>query len=270
MTDYVVSVAGDSGPPVLLLAGGAASSQGFFPGVAEAVPGHRIICLDRPGTGRAQDTGTATLQTGSQAAAQVLTELGAGPAVILGQSLGGLQAVQFATDHPDLVAGLVLIDPTPVDLPKLLRMVNLVSRLIALPGRLPLLGPRVDQALFRAMGRQLKSTPQTADAIEVLMSSASLDATARATRTLVAEAAELTPRLTRLDGPVVLLTADRKEGHAVRASHERLVAALGGRIVAPAGAIHAEQVRDPEAVNALLRDVVAKAFGDPPKEGPHG
>lgn len=261
VTDYVATVTGGAGPPVLLLAGGAASSHGFFPGVADALPGHRIVSLDRPGTGRAQAAGAATLPTGSAAVARVLTELDAGPAVILGQSLGALLAVQVATDHPELVAGLLLIDPTPVDLPGQLRSVSRLSRVIALPGKLPVLGPRVDRALFRLMGRQLEATPQTEEAIEVLLTSASLDATARATRTLEADAAALAPRLTRLDGPVVLLTADRPADHPVRASHERLVLALGGRLVAPAGAIHAEQARDPDGINALLRDVVAQAFG---------
>lgn len=259
MTDYVRTVVGESGSPVLLLAGGASSSHGFFPGLIEALPGHRVMQLDRPGTGKAQHLGEATLPTGSAAAAAAVTALGAGPAVVVGQSLGAALAVQFAADHPDLVAGLVLIDPTPLDVPQDVATARRLLSMLGLPGRLPVIGPRLDRTLFRLLGSDVKTTPKTEEAFEVLSTSASLTATARAIRTFEQEAAALVPRVTRIDGPVVLLTADRKPGHRIRASHEALAARLGGRLVAPAGAIHAQHLRDPDGVNALVASVVAEA-----------
>lgn len=259
MPDYVVSIVGDSGTPVLLLAGGAASSHDFFPCLADALGGHRLISLDRPGTGLAQTTGTATLASGSAAAAQVLDELDAGPAVVVGQSLGGALAVQFATDRPELVAGMVLIDPTPLDVPAELRAVRAIFAVLGLPGRLPKIGPRLDRALFRSMGRHLTVTPQTEKAFDVLTSSASLSTTSRAVRTLVKEADQLSKRVRRLNVPVALVTAERKPGHRIRASHERLATTLGGRVLAPPGAIHAEHLRDPAGVTQLVCAVVAEA-----------
>lgn len=262
MTDDVTTVDGGKGTPVLLLAGGAASSHGFFPGLVEALSArNRVISLDRPGTGRAQRRGTATLETGSAAAARAVTQVGAGPAVVVGQSLGGALAVQFATDHPDLVAGLVLIDPTPLDLPGQVRTARRIFAVLGLPGMLPLVGPRVDRTLFRLLGSDVKPTERTAEAYEVLTTSATLAVTARAIRTLERETALLAPRVRRLGVPVVLITAERKPGHEIRASHDRLAAKLGGRVVAPPGAIHAEHMRDPGAVNELVRSVVAEAEG---------
>lgn len=37
-----------------------------------------------------------------------------GPYVLMGHSLGGLNAQVFATQYPDLVSGLILLDPTPL------------------------------------------------------------------------------------------------------------------------------------------------------------
>ncbi len=260
MPDYEATVTGAQGMPVLLLAGGAASSHGFFPGLVDALSGHRVVELDRPGTGRAVDRGAATLASGSAAAAQVLTDLGAGPAVVVGQSLGGLQAVQFATDHPDLVAGLVLLDPTPHDLPDMVPTIKRLFGVLGAPGRLPLIGPSLDLLLWKLLSLKSATAPEARSGREVMIRSASLAATARAVDSLAEEMNALTPRLRHLDAPVVLLSADRKADHDVRRSHERLIASLGGRVVAPSGAVHADHLRDPSGFNDLVRSVVAEAL----------
>lgn len=259
MTSYEVEVSGGAGSPVLLLPGGAASSRGFFPGLVEALAGHQVVSLDRPGTGLAAGKGVASLRTGSAAAAEVLTSLGAGPAVVVGQSLGGAVAVQFAMDHPSLVAGLVLIDPTPVDIPKLPATLVRLFGLLALPGRLPVVGGRLDRFVWSAMSRRAHVAPEARSGLEVMIASASMATTKKAVETLGEDVALLGPRLGRLEVPVVVMTADRKPGHAVRQSHERLVAALGGRLVAPAGGVHAEHLRKPAWVNDLVLSVVAEA-----------
>ncbi|MDP9182526.1 MAG: alpha/beta hydrolase [Actinomycetota bacterium] len=258
MTDYDVEITGTSGSPVLLLPGGASTSRGFFPGLAEVLAGHRVVSLDRPGTGLAHDRGVATLASGSAAAASVLEDLGAGPAVVVGQSLGGALAVQLAMDHPDLVSGLVLIDPTPVDLPKLAGKLRPLLGVLSLPGRVPVVGARLDRLVWKAMSARSSVAPEARSGLEAMISSASWATTGRAVRTLKDDVVALAPRLRRLDVPVVLLTAERKADHAVRKSHERLVSELGGHIVAPSGAVHAEHLRDPEGVNALVQSVVAE------------
>ncbi len=259
MPDYVLTVHGTTGLPVLLLAGGASSTHGFFPGLVDALAGHRVLELDRPGTGRAVDLGPATLATGSAAVAHVLEDLGAGPAVVVGQSLGGLQAVQFAADHPELVAGLVLLDPTPHDLPDMVPMMQRVFGVVAAPTRLPLVGRTLDRLMWKVLSLGSKVAPEARAGYEVMITSASLAQTCRAIAHLADEMRAVSPRVTALDVPVVLLTADRKAGHKVRASHERLAAALGGRTVSPAGSVHADQLRDPRGFNDLVVSVVAEA-----------
>lgn len=259
MADYEVHVDGSAGSPVLLLAGGAATSRGFFPGLVEALPDHRVVSLDRPGTGLAAGRGVASLPSGSAAAAEVLQKLGAGPAVVIGQSLGGALAVQFAIDHPDLVAGMVLIDPTPVDLPDLVPTLRRLFAVFAFPGQLPVVGPRLDLAVWRLLSLRSQVADEARDGLEVMLRSASLHTTREALRTLQQDMRALAPRLHRLDVPAVLITAARKSDDKVRRSHERLVAALGARLIAPEGAVHAEHLRNPSLVRELVLSVVAQA-----------
>ena len=123
-------VLGDSGPAVLLLPGGAEAVDGFFPGLIEGLqadPGCRVILYDRPGTGTNSVRGG--LAEATAAIHATLAELDLGAVVIIGQSLGGAVALLVARDHPDDVAGLVLLDPTPVNDVKLARQVERTSRI---------------------------------------------------------------------------------------------------------------------------------------------
>ena len=77
----------------------------------------RVCTYDRAGYGRSEPgpmprhsrQATSELQ-------QLLQKAGVeGPYVLVGHSLGGLNAQVFAHTYPDLVAGLVLVDPPPLD-----------------------------------------------------------------------------------------------------------------------------------------------------------
>ena len=250
---YDAKVVGDSGSPVLLIPGGAARSEGFFPHLEQALQGHRLVFVDRQGTGTAVEKGPATLPSGSAAYAEVLTELGAGPALVVGQSLGGAMAVQLAIDHPELVSGLVLIDPTPFTDPKTLRMLGPATKVVMAPTGLPVIGP----LLSRLLDSRTKYADDMARGIMRQMErDRTLYWTSKAIATLPEEGAALTQRLRRLDVPVVIMTADRKPSSRARVHHDQLAETLGGRVVTWPGAIHAEHMRDPRKVNELVLSVL--------------
>lgn len=77
-----------------------------------AAPGDLVIALDLPGTGRAwRQTSPAQVPAIADAARARVHALGvAGPVVLVGMSLGGMVALQWAASHPQEVAGCALIN----------------------------------------------------------------------------------------------------------------------------------------------------------------
>jgi 3-oxoadipate enol-lactonase len=99
-----------SAPPVLLLHGwGASADTNFFTAYPALAGGYRVLALDHRGHGRGLRTSEEfTLEACADDAAALLQELGTGPAVVVGYSMGGPIALLLAHRHPERVAGLVL------------------------------------------------------------------------------------------------------------------------------------------------------------------
>jgi len=103
---------GDGRPPVVLEAGlnnGAASWDRVMPLLSPHV---RVAAYDRAGIGAsAPAPGLVTIDRQLSDLAAVITGLADGPCVLAGHSWGGVLVQLLAFHRPDLVAGLVLVDP---------------------------------------------------------------------------------------------------------------------------------------------------------------
>ena len=104
--------AGAGEPAVVLEAGrgnGAASWQRVMPLLAPHV---RVAAYDRAGLGgSAPAPGLVNIDRQVGDLASVITGLAAGPCVLAGHSWGGILVQLLTFRRPDLVAGLVLVDP---------------------------------------------------------------------------------------------------------------------------------------------------------------
>lgn len=98
-----------AGPTVVLEAGAMSPVIGYAAVFKQLVAKYRVIAYDRAGYGASDPAPLSLdLQVGDLIA--VLEE--AGPAVVVGHSWGGLLAQLVTWDRPDLVTGLVLLDPS--------------------------------------------------------------------------------------------------------------------------------------------------------------
>lgn len=105
-----------SGPPLLLLHGFTGSGRDWEPLAGRLGRGRRLISLDLPGHGqtRTPDSPPRTSMAAvTEDIAQILGDLSAVPADILGYSMGGRLALYLALERPFLARSLVLESASP-------------------------------------------------------------------------------------------------------------------------------------------------------------
>lgn len=134
------------GRPLLLIHGLGAQLRSFGqPMVDELAKDHRVIRVDRPGSGYSPPlpSGSQRLSDQADAIAALIDELGLEKPILVGHSLGGALSLTIAHRHPEKIGGLALIAPAtqPVrDVPDVfkglmvpLSLVPLVARTVAVP-----------------------------------------------------------------------------------------------------------------------------------------
>jgi esterase len=82
----------------------------FAPLAAALAPAWRVIALDQRGHGHSDHPSTYTREDYLRDLEAFFEQLGVGSAVLLGNSLGGVNVYQFAARHPEKVRGLIIED----------------------------------------------------------------------------------------------------------------------------------------------------------------
>jgi len=104
--------AGSGNPVVVLESGLGEPATMAYAGVLAAVAEHvRVIAYDRAGLGDSDPVSQVTVSSQVSDLATIAAAASDGPCILAGHSWGGLLVLMAAAQHPDLVAGLVLIDP---------------------------------------------------------------------------------------------------------------------------------------------------------------
>jgi 3-oxoadipate enol-lactonase len=133
---------GGAGPPLLLVHGFGGAAWNFDE-LAPLLPGRRLLIPDLPGHGGSAPLPAPSLAGFADVLADLVAAESAGPADVLGHSLGGVVALRLAVRRPELVRRLILAAPAGIS--SATRSAELTIALVGLiqPGRLA--GRRADR-----------------------------------------------------------------------------------------------------------------------------
>ena len=99
------------------------ASHGFSSDHSEAkafVPceNFRVLSYDIPGHGQSEPfrTGTHSIERVGEVLDQLVSMAGSGPLILLGFSMGGMITARYAVEHPELEAGVININSSPIPL----------------------------------------------------------------------------------------------------------------------------------------------------------
>jgi pimeloyl-ACP methyl ester carboxylesterase len=102
------------GAPIVLIHGLGGQLRNFTYALSALLaPHHRLILVDRPGSGYStyQGDGHCGLATQAAMIAELIDQLGLDRPLVVGHSLGGAVALAMALGHPGKIGGLALLAP---------------------------------------------------------------------------------------------------------------------------------------------------------------
>ncbi len=110
---HVVEIGPREAVPIVLLHGASSNLEVMRPLAERLAQTRRVILMDRPGHGWSTRANFSDSTPGPQARmiAQALEKLGTGKTIVVAHSWSGALALRIALDHPERVAGLVMLAP---------------------------------------------------------------------------------------------------------------------------------------------------------------
>lgn len=105
---------GGSGQPLVMVHGLGGSALNWMAVAPSFARSHRVYAIDLPGFGASDITGwkDASVQSSAQVLLAFLEKVAGGPAVLMGNSMGGLVSLLAAAQAKAKVRALVLVDPS--------------------------------------------------------------------------------------------------------------------------------------------------------------
>jgi len=263
---YVYRTAG-SGPLIVLLHGIAASSATWDNVIPRLARRFKVIAPDLLGHGEsAMPPGDYSLGAYANLVRDLLVALGEERGTLVGHSLGGGVAMQFAYQFPERCERIVLVSSGGLG-----REVHPILRAAALPGAelvLPWLSVVGDRSI-RALGRlaQRVGLRQSADLAETWRSFVSLE-TPEGRRTFLHTVRDIIDlggqRVSALDRlyltadlPMLIVWGDRDPLIPVSHAHHAHEVVAGSRLEIFPGAGHFPYLEDPERFAAVVLDFIA-------------
>ena len=261
-----------AGPPIVMLHGAISNLRAMQPLGERIAKTRRVILIDRPGHGwstreRVEDS-TPAIQ--GRMIVETLTRLGVDRAIVVAHSWAGALALRIALDHPDRVAGLVLL--APVAYPwrgGAGRYNDVIST--------PLIGPLLAHTITLPLGLLVASSgasgvfapqPMPDDFVRdsatlLLLRPREFIANARDLVTLKAAVVEQAPRYAEIKAPLSIVSGD-VDKTVTTGIHSRLLAATApqAKLIVLPGVGHMVQYAAPDLVASEIEAMAGRMTRD--------
>ncbi|MFI4982851.1 MAG: alpha/beta fold hydrolase [Nevskiales bacterium] len=247
---YEVSSAGQ---PVVLIHGLGSSRRDWAPQVAEFSKNYQVVNLDLRGHGRsAKPAGPDRIDMLAADVAGVLQSLGVASAHMVGISLGGAVAFQFALDYPAMVRTLTIVNSAPTLGGTPQEAEAEIARRIGIVQQMGM------RAIGQNIGANLFPKPEQAGLRETFVERwAENDPEAYIAATRCMLGWDVTARLGEIKRPVLVIAADQ-DYTPVAAKEAYIKLMPDARLVVIPDAHHAVPLERPEAFNTVLAQFLAE------------
>ena len=266
-----------SGPAVVLEIGAGAGGVDLWgPLETDLARTHTVVTYDRAGMGESDAIpGGPTLASWTADLHAVVTEVAGGRAALVGWSLGALMALSLTYEHPEAVAGVVLIDPTE-DRHGWLQVLlykYVSSWTTSAAARVHALQTRSESGRAKVRRRSIAQADKIAPALSAEERARVVEYMANGEQHravslevpvvcgAVADLNRLRDRLPTPDVPVVVLSATKGPLRKhLWAAHQRLALSFPrGEFALADGCSHMIPLEKPELAAAAVRDLLAKS-----------
>ena len=261
-----------AGPAVVLLHGASSNLEVMRPLGERLAKTRRVILVDRPGHGWStrDNFSDSTPQPQARMIAQALQQLGVGRAIVVAHSWSGALALRIALDHPDRVAGLVMLAPVAYPWPGGVGQYNYVVTT-------PVVGPLLAYTVTLPLGLMLADpgsrsvfAPQTMpddfvrdSATRLLLRPREFLANAWDLVTLRAAMAEQAPRYASLSIPISIIAGDADKTVSTHIHSQPLAkTAQNAKVTVLPGVGHMIQYAAPDLVIAEIETMVGRLTQD--------
>jgi 3-oxoadipate enol-lactonase len=258
-----------SGTPAIVLLHGLLFDGGMWQAQLEPLSAlGRVVVFDGPGHGKSEPAPRFVLEEHADAMFDALGELGIRRAVIVGISWGGMIGMRLALQHPEKVAGLVLMDSSA----EAETFVNRVRfrALIAMHRRVGIPPPIFDKEVAPRMygPKTIAERPGLLDQTYRRAMGFDRGGLSRACVAVAVHRKDILAELPRIKTPTLVLCG-REDASTPLVHSERIAGAIpGARLVVFDGLGHMIAIEDPAAVNAELVPFVAGCLDARPNESP--
>lgn len=257
----VVHQHGPTGPnsavPLVLLHGFPLDAR-MWDDVIVELPAVPVLAVDLPGFGAAVDSAEpegATLESFADAVAFALAQEQVRGAVIAGLSMGGYVAMALAERHPELFAGIALLDTKASADGVEARAARLaVARSALEEAGAGAVAPMVETLLGPS---STTGRPEVLEQVRTWLSQAPPAGIAAAQRAMASRPDRLDALA--LDVPALVLRG-AEDGLATVQDHEQMAAALKVEVTTVPAVGHLSAVEDPASVAAALADLHQRAM----------